>query len=71
MAADHVITLDADDQRDDQHDWDLRNGDGEEVAPGVYIWQVDAPALYEMGYGNVLEVVQEGGVAYGRLMIIK
>ncbi len=55
VAADHVVTLDPDGQRDDQHDWDLRNKDGEEVAPGVYIWQVEAPA----------------GTKYGRVMIIK
>jgi hypothetical protein len=55
VAADHVITLKPKDQRDDQHDWDLTNKDGEEIAPGVYIWQVEGG----------------GGTKYGRIMIIK
>jgi hypothetical protein len=67
VSADHVVTLYPENQRDDQHDWDLRNKDGEEVAPGVYLWQVDAPT-YRDESG---ELVQEGGIAYGRLMIIK
>jgi hypothetical protein len=69
VAADHVITLDPEGQRDDQHDWDLRNEDGEEIAPGVYIWQVEAPDTYGPLGGPV--ETQDGGVKYGRLMVIK
>jgi len=53
VAADHVITLDPAHQRDDQHDWDLTNEDGEDVAPGVYLWQVEAPNA-ETNYGRVM-----------------
>jgi hypothetical protein len=67
VSADHVITLEPEKQRNDQHDWDLRNEDGEEVAPGVYIWQVEAPTYSGESGG----VVQEGGTKYGRLMVIK
>lgn len=56
VAADLVVTLIPDGQREDQHDWDLRNKDGEDIAPGVYIWQVEAPDV---------------GTDYGRLMVIK
>jgi hypothetical protein len=70
VAADHVITLDPEDQRDDQHDWDLRNKDGEEIAPGVYIWQVEAPSAGTLDpEGEGFE--QEGGIKYGRMIVIK
>lgn len=54
-----VRTLTEDDGRDpgsDQQPWDLRNEDGEEIAPGVYIWDVEASGL---------------GSATGKMMIIK
>ncbi|MCD4690265.1 hypothetical protein K8S17_02275 [bacterium] len=40
----------------DQESWDLKNSDGEEVAPGVYVWSADADGI--------------GSVA-GKMMIIK
>lgn len=71
VAADHVITLNPEDQRDDQHDWDLRNEDGEEVAPGVYIWAVEAPDYRRDPKTGEKLFEQGGGVKYGRLMVIK
>jgi len=40
-----VRTLRHDDPDSDLESWDLRNDDGEEVAPGLYIWDVDAGEL--------------------------
>ena len=39
-----VRTIVHDDPESDQESWDLRNSnsDGEEVAPGLYLWDVDA-----------------------------
>ncbi len=51
-----VRTLDHSDPQSDLESWDLRNEDGEEVAPGVYIWDVDAGEL---------------GDANGKVMIMK
>ncbi len=51
-----VRTLRHDDPLDDQEPWDLRNSDGEEIAPGVYVWAVEADGL---------------GTATGKIMIIK
>jgi hypothetical protein len=51
-----VRTLHHDDPHSDQESWDLRNSDGEDVAPGVYIWSVEAPEL--------------GSIA-GKIMVIK
>ena len=55
-AGDHVRTIDHEDPSSDQESWDLLNKDGEEVAPGVYLWAVDAGDL---------------GTAAGKIMIIK
>jgi len=64
-AGDHVRTLEHrgpatstgyEDSDTDQEPWDLKNEDGEEVAPGVYIWAVDAGDL---------------GTKAGKIMIIK
>lgn len=51
-----VRTLTHDDPENDIEFWDLRNSDGEEVAPGVYVYQVDAGEL---------------GTSEGKVMIIK
>lgn len=40
-----VRTLRHDDPESDQESWDLKNADGEEVAPGLYVWDVDAGEL--------------------------
>ncbi len=51
-----VRKLDHDDPESDQESWDLKNSSGEEVAPGVYIWSVEAP-----GVGSIT----------GKIMVIK
>jgi hypothetical protein len=56
VAADLVKTLYHDDPNDDEQFWDLKNSDGQEVAPGVYLWAVDAGEL---------------GTAQGKMLIIK
>ncbi len=58
VSAKLVCTLYHDDPygNDDQEDWDLKNSKGEEVAPGVYIWAVEAPGL---------------GSITGKIMVIK
>ncbi len=56
VAADHVRTLRHDDPESDLEFWDLKNEDGEEVAPGIYIWTLDSDEL---------------GSTSGRMMIIK
>ncbi len=55
-AADLVRTLRHESTDSDQEFWDLKNSDGEEVAPGVYIWAVDADGI---------------GSAQGKMLIIK
>lgn len=55
-AADLVRTLRHEDPDTDQEFWDLKNDDGDEVAPGVYIWALEAD-----GIGN----------AEGKMLIIK
>jgi hypothetical protein len=40
VAADLVRVLEHDDPESDQEFWNLKNDDGDEVAPGVYIYQV-------------------------------
>lgn len=55
-AADHVRTLRHESTDSDQEFWDLKNSDGEEVAPGVYIWAVEADGI---------------GSAQGKMLIIK
>jgi hypothetical protein len=45
VAADHVRTLEHNDDDSDLEFWDLKNSDGEEVAPGVYIYLVEAPGM--------------------------
>lgn len=49
-------TLDHENPGSDQESWDLKNGSGEEVAPGLYLWDVDA--------GDV-------GSISGKMMIMK
>jgi len=44
-AADLVRTIRHEDPGSDQASWDLKNQDGEEVAPGVYIWAVEADGI--------------------------
>ncbi|MBD3366900.1 MAG: hypothetical protein GF405_01845 [Candidatus Eisenbacteria bacterium] len=56
VALDHVRTLEHDDPGSDQEFWDLKSKDGDEVAPGVYLWHVEAEGL---------------GTTDGRVMIIK
>jgi len=51
-----IRTLHHDDSQSDLESWDLKTDDGEEVAPGVYIWHIDAGAL---------------GTIDGKMMIIK
>ncbi len=55
-AADLVRTLVHQSADSDQEFWDLRNSDGEDVAPGVYIWAIEAPGI---------------GSAQGKMLIIK
>jgi hypothetical protein len=55
VAADHVRTLDHADAASDIEFWDLRNSDGEDVAPGVYMYQVES----------------QGETIEGKVMIIK
>ena len=55
----HVVTLEhpqIEDGETDQCSWDLRNKDEDEVAPGVYLYQVDAGSI---------------GSTEGKVMIIK
>jgi len=52
-AADLVRTLRHEDPESDQEFWDLKNDDGEEVAPGVYIWAVEADGIGE-AHGKAL-----------------
>ncbi len=51
-----VRTLRHDNPTSDQEFWDLKNSDGEEIAPGIYVWVTDAEGL---------------GSTEGRMMIIK
>ncbi len=51
-----VRTLAHEDPSNDQMSWNLRNTDGDEVAPGVYVWSADAEGI---------------GTAAGKMMIIK
>jgi hypothetical protein len=57
-AGTHVRTLRHGDEQPptDQESWDLKNDDGDEVAPGVYVWLVESGEL---------------GSAAGKVMIIK
>ncbi|MCK4409638.1 MAG: hypothetical protein KAW67_06105 [Candidatus Eisenbacteria sp.] len=56
VAADHVVTLEHNDAESDLEFWDLNNKNNEEIAPGVYIFQVESDGL-----GNI----------DGKVMIIK
>jgi hypothetical protein len=51
-----VRVLSHEDPSNDQMSWNLKNTDGEEVAPGVYVWSADAEGI---------------GSAAGKMMIIK
>ena len=42
VSADHVRTLRHQDAESDLEFWDLKNSDGEEVAPGVYMYHVES-----------------------------
>lgn len=55
-AATHVRTLRHEDAESDLEFWDLRNEDDDEVAPGVYLWSVEADGI---------------GTKAGKIMIIK
>lgn len=55
-SASHVRTLEHVDGESDLEFWDLKNEDGEEVAPGVYLWSIEAGDL---------------GTKAGKVMIIK
>jgi hypothetical protein len=55
-SASHVRTLRHEDGESDLEYWDLTNEDGQEVAPGVYLWSIDAGEL---------------GTTAGKIMIIK
>jgi hypothetical protein len=56
VAADLVRTLEHHDAESDIEPWDLTNDAGEEIAPGVYVYQVEAEGL---------------GTKEGKVMIIK
>lgn len=56
VAADLVRTLRHESSDSDQEFWDLKSSDGDEVAPGVYIWAVEADGI---------------GSAQGKMLIIK
>jgi hypothetical protein len=56
VSASLVRTLVHNDPESDLEDWDLKNADGEEVAPGVYLYFVEAEGI---------------GSTEGRIMIIK
>ncbi|MFH1502327.1 MAG: hypothetical protein ABIG03_04705 [Candidatus Eisenbacteria bacterium] len=56
VAADLVRTLRHESLDSDQEFWDLKNSDGEEVAPGVYIWALEADGI---------------GSAEGKMLIVK
>ena len=56
VAADLVRTLEHNDLESDIEPWDLKNDAGEEIAPGVYIFQVESEGL---------------GIKDGKVMIIK
>jgi len=45
VAADHVRTLIHDDAGSDLEFWDLTNSSGEEVAPGVYMFQIESEGM--------------------------
>jgi len=45
ISLDHVRTLEHDDPSSDQEFWDLKSKDGKEVAPGVYLWHIEAEGL--------------------------
>lgn len=51
-----VRTIRHDNPTSDQAFWDLMNSDGEDIAPGIYVWVVDVEGL---------------GSTEGRMMIIK
>jgi hypothetical protein len=51
-----VRTIDHYNPDGDQDEWDLRNADGEDIAPGIYIWAVESEGI---------------GSATGKMMIIK
>jgi len=51
-----IRTLNHEDPSNDQMSWNLRNSNGDEVAPGVYVWSADAEGI---------------GTAAGKMMIIK
>ncbi len=55
-SASHVRTLRHEDAGSDLEYWDLTNEDGQEVAPGVYLWSIDADGI---------------GTTTGKIMIIK
>lgn len=56
VAADLVRTLTHENPESDQEFWDLKTSNGDEVAPGVYIWVVQT---------------EDVGTTQGRLMVIK
>jgi len=62
VAADLVRTVEHRDAESDLEFWDLRNEDGEEVAPGVYIYQVVQRDPVDGGVTDTIE---------SKLMVIK
>lgn len=56
VAADLVRVLEHENPDSDQEFWDLKTADGNEVAPGVYIWSIETV---------------DGETRQGRLMVIK
>ena len=63
-AADLVRTLIHESPDSDQEFWDLKTHNGDEVAPGVYIWAVEADEIPGVLTG-------ESVTAQGRLLVIK
>jgi hypothetical protein len=48
MSGDHITTLEhTSPQLDGSESWDLKTKEGLDVAPGIYIYHVDAPAVGE------------------------
>nr|MBC8174950.1 hypothetical protein [Candidatus Neomarinimicrobiota bacterium] len=49
ISGERVVTLDHDDEYDSNEWWDLRTGHGKVVAPGLYIYTVEAEDLKHIG----------------------
>ena len=43
VAGDRVVVLQHNNPQDDGQDWDVKNGQGNDVSSGIYIWRVSTP----------------------------